>query len=89
MGSMGDASPRRYRRRDGVKLTHNTPQPMSSSAPPASPQRTVSWLERNISNYVEDCNKGYCRLDEKELAKLKKELAIAKVTAEERKTVRQ
>ena len=37
----------------------------------------VIHLEDRISNYLNDCNKGHCKLDNKVLTGLREELAVA------------
>ena len=49
---------------------HNTPQPHNPPNP-IPPEKTgkelIEHLEKIIENYLDDCKKGYCHLDKKEL----------------------
>jgi len=62
-----------------MKPFYNTPQ--LHNPPFEPPQKTgkdlVYHIEDKISNYLDDCNKGYCALDDKVLAGLREELAAA------------
>lgn len=59
---------------------HNTPQPHNPPNP-IPPEKTgkelIEHLEKIIENYLDDCKKGYCHLDKKELEKLRTVLRIA------------
>ena len=62
-----------------MKPFYNTPQ--LHNPPFEPPQKTgkdlIYHLENKISNYLDDCYKGYCALDKKALAGLREELAVA------------
>ena len=62
-----------------MKPFYNTPQ--LHNPPFEPPQKTgkdlIYHLENKISNYLDDCYKGYCTLDKKALAGLREELAVA------------
>ena len=63
-----------------MKPFYNTPQ-LRNDPPSKPPRKTgkdlVIHLEDKISNYLDDCNKGYCTLDNKVLVGLREELASA------------
>jgi len=58
---------------------YNTPQ--LHNPPFESPRKTgkdlIHHLEDKISNYLDDCEKGYCALDKTVLSGLHEELAVA------------
>lgn len=62
-----------------MKPFHNTPQ--LHNPPFESPRKTgkdlIHHLEDKISNYLDDCEKGYCALDKTELSGLREELTVA------------
>ena len=62
-----------------MKPFYNTPQLHN---PPITRQEKtgkdlVIHLENKISNYLDDCNKGYCTLDKQVLIELREELTLA------------
>jgi len=62
-----------------MKPFYNTPQ--LHNPPFEPPQKTgkdlVYHIEDKISNYLDDCNKGYCTLDKQVLIELREELTLA------------
>ena len=62
-----------------MKPFYNTPQLHN---PPFNPPQKMGkdliyHLEDKISNYLDDCQKGYCALNKTVLSGLKEELAVA------------
>jgi hypothetical protein len=62
-----------------MKPFYNTPQ--LHNPPFESPRKTgkdlIYHLEDKISNYLDDCEKGYCALDKTVLSGLHEELEVA------------